>query len=506
MLIKNNMAWPPMNLLSWKMAEHSAWYSGSSELLANFYFEYACKNVMNLPYNKGSMGEGFWGRQLQSQGETYVHVPIAGDISETSANLLFSEAPRVKIPEASEKNASVLYKDTQKELETMLIKIGFHHKLLEAAESCSAIGGIYIKLAWDEDITQYPIPVIMQADKAVPEFKFGILTAVTFWKVIEADDSGSKVLRLIERYSKGRIEYTLYKGTHDRVGTPVNLDYHDETKDLPDVLTTVDELLAFYIPNMLPNRLNRNSYLGRSDYSGVEGLMDSLDEVYTSWIKEINLARARVLLPESFIENKDGSRKFNIDRSLYVSLDIDPVSNNNNIVAQQFEIRADEFEKSSMNLIERIVTSAGYSPQSFGLNIQGRAESGTALTMRERKSFTTKAKKQSYWQDTISSLVHKLMLVYNKELSGKMETNIDINVEFSDSITNDLGTTATSLKMLSDAQSASIETRVKILHPEWEKEQIESEVKRIKEENSVATAPNPDRFEMGDLDANEDGA
>lgn len=492
MQIKENMAWPPMDFLYWKMAEHSAWYSGDAEVLANFYTEYLYKNLQNLPYTLRN-GESFWGRQIKNQGEIFVHVPIAGDIAETSANFLFSESPTIKIAQAHEIKANQSYKDTQSALDDMLMGNGFFAKILEGAETCSALGGVFIKIAWDNEISPYPIPVIVQADRAIPEFKFGILSAVTFWKVIDADDNGNKVFRLLERYEKGSITYKLYLGTADRLGKEVDLKSHDETKDLVDV-ETVDELLAVYVPNVLPNRFDRSSYLGRSDYAGIEGLMDSLDEVFSSWVREVALAQAKLLVPESFLKDTGTGKKYNLDQMLYVKLDIDPTTLNgtSGITPQQFAIRADEFEKTALNLMDRIITSAGYSPQSFGLNIQGRAESGTALSMRERKSFATKGKKENYWGPALKRIVKLMMLVYNKELGGKLDVDVDVNVAFNDGVTNNLQELATSVKMISDAMAASTDTKVRLLHPEWDEDQIQAEVERIREENGLGAVPPPD--------------
>jgi A118 family predicted phage portal protein len=505
--IKEGMVWPPMDYLSWKAAEHSAWYTGDPEVLANFYTQYLSQNFLSLPYNLKN-DQQFWGRQVRNQGDIYVHVPIAGDIAETSANFLFSESPAVKIAEAHTENAGSTMKQAQDELDDMLIESGFFRKILEAAETGAAIGGVFIKLAWDADLSPYPIPVIVQADRAIPEFKFGMLTAVTFWKVVEASTDGNKVYRLLERYEKGAIKYTLYLGTSDRLGKAVNLAACEETKDLPEAQETVDALLAVYVPNMLPNRLDRNSYLGRSDYSGIEGLMDSLDETFSSWLTDIALARAKILLPESYLcKDKDGSFKYNIDQSLYVRLDVDPTSmEGNRITIQQFDIRADKFEKTSLNLMERIITSAGYSPQSFGLNIQGRAESGTALSLRERKSFATKNKKQNYWQPALKRIVELMQLVYVYELSGTMDINGTINIAFSDGITNDFSETSNAVKLISDALAASTETKVRLLHPDWEEEQILAEVDKIIEENNIGQMPNPDdNLDLDQLKQNSGG-
>lgn len=494
MQIKENMAWPPMDFLHWKMAEHSAWYSGDAEVLANFYTEYLCKNLQDLPYPLRN-GESFWGRQIKNQGEIFVHVPIAGDIAETSANFLFSESPTVKIAQAHEIKASQSYKDTQDALDDMLTENSFFSRILEGAETSAAMGGVFIKIAWDNEISPYPIPVVVQADRAIPEFKFGILSKCTFWKVVDID--GTKVYRLLEHYEKGSIRYELYIGTDDRLGKKVELSAHEDTKDLEDI-ETVDELLCVYVPNVLPNRLDRSSYLGRSDYSGIEGLMDSLDEVFSSWVRDVALAQAKILVPESFLRDTGTGKKYNLDQMLYVKLDIDPTTLNgtNGITPQQFAIRADEFEKTSLNLMDRIITSAGYSPQSFGLNIQGRAESGTALSMRERKSFATKGKKENYWGPALKRIVKLMMLVYNEELEGKLDVDVDVNVAFNDGVTNNLNELATSVKMISDAMAASTDTKVRLLHPEWDEDQIQAEVARITEENGLGAVPPPD----GNLD------
>lgn len=489
-IIRAGMVWPPRTLLEWKMEEHSAWYSGDAEVLANFYAEYANKNVLNIPFPLQN-NEMFWGRQIKNQGEIFVHVPLAGDIAETSANFLFAEPPIIKIAQSAKKGANASYKSSQLDLSVMIRESGLNAKLSEAAEACSAIGGIYIKVAWDSDLSPHPIPVVVQTDRAIPEFKFGILTAVTFWKTIQKDESESKVYRLLERYEKGRIGYTLWLGTGDRLGANAPLDSLEETKDLVDV-DTIDELLVVYIPNMLPNRLDRNSYLGRSDLSGIEGLMDSLDEVFTSWIKDIALAQAKILLPSSYLEKTGGKSRYNLDRMLYVELDMDPTTATGNVITpQQFAIRADEFEKTALNFMERIITSAGYSPQSFGLNIAGRAESGTALSMRERKSFATKNKKQNYWKPAIEKLIKMMMMVSNEELSGKYDVDVDITVTFNDGITNNLNEVANSVKLISDARAASTLTKVTMLHPDWSEEEIDAEVKAILDEDA-SSMPNPD--------------
>ena len=497
MIIKPNMDWPPCNFMRYKMLEHNAWFSGDIDLLANFYNENVARAADYRGLGASGLFNGFWTRQISNRNKIITHVPIAGDIAETSANFLFSESPVIKIAQAHSKNAAAGYKESQDEFNELLENSLFYSKIVEAAEACAAIGGVYIKGAWDQELSKYPIPVIEQADRAIPTFRFGLLDSVIFWDVIEVDgnvSSNSKYYRLLEYYKRGSIEYELYKGTSDKLGELIDLNYFEATKGLKNV-DTLGRLLAIYVPNMLPNRLDRNTSLGRSDYCGVESLMDSLDETFSSWARDIVVAQARVYVPEKFLENIADRKSFDVDEMLYVKLNVDPLtaSGKDYVTVNQFDIRAEKFEKTSLNLLERIITAAGYSPQSFGLNIQGRAESGTALSIRERKSFLTKNKKEKYWGYALKEFCSIMTHIYSSFLGGGVELDSDFNISFSDSITNDLQELTGAVKMVADAAAASTETKVRMLHPEWGDEQINEEVAKIVEENNIGSfMPNPD--------------
>src|SRR5690625_7222410 len=67
-------------------------------------------------------------------------------------------------------------------------------------------------------------------------------------------------------------------------------------------LPGVDGLGAVYIPNLLPNRLFPESSEGVSDYQGSVQLLDALDEVWTSWIRDIELGMARLLIDEDMLK------------------------------------------------------------------------------------------------------------------------------------------------------------------------------------------------------------
>jgi len=475
-----------------KYAEWAAWYSGDSEQIARVYSQ--------LVYTPTPRGH-FWAKQIKDERRVMLHVPIAGDIAETSADMLFSEVPDIRIPEAHEERADSDAKAAQDRLWELIDDGGIHNRLLEAAESASALGGVFIGPVWDREVANMPLLRVVQADAALPEFRWGILTAVTLWRVLE--DDGATVWRHIERHEPGVILHGLYRGTHDRLGRRVPLSTRTETADLQDVVTlpaALSNTLAIrYVPNVRPNRHFRShpvgAYLGRSDYAGSEALMDALDEAYTSWQRDIRLAKARGVVPEEWLEKSDGSTSlvFDEDREFFVAMAGAPGEAMTNPQMFQPAIRFQEHEATCLHYIERIITTAGYSPQSFGLNIEGRAESGTALRIRERKSLVTTQRKQRFWEPAIDDVLW-MMLAIDREVFGSGVTVYRPSTSIGDSIAESTRELAESVELIARARAASTQTLVAMLHPDWSDEEVAAEVERIQQEQGTAM---PDPLQVG---------
>jgi A118 family predicted phage portal protein len=464
--------------------EHDAWYSGDPLRIA---FVYSTRIYTPTPRGR------FWARKLDEQRRTMLHIPIAGDISSTSANMIFSEHPKIKIAEADCENCPSDATAAQKRLEEIINLANVFNVLLEAAEIASAFGGAYLKVDWDSDMVNYPLLTVAQPDNALPKFVHGILTECIFWKIIAQDDN--RCVRLMEKHTKGLIENTLFAGGLSDLGAMVGLIEHEDTAFLPPVIETgLDGLACRYIPNMRPNRRFRASYLGQSDYSGSEGLMDSLDEVYTALIRDVRNGQGRIIAPEHMFDiDDDGEWKFDMDKEVYVglnSMSTPTGSMGNDITCSQFEIRTAQHLEAANALCRQIFSNAGYSPQTFGLDIQGSAESGTALTIRESKSFKTAAKKAAYWPGAIADLLDMMLKVDRLHLGNPTPDAYHPAVQMQDGIPSDGNQIATCVELLARAGAASKDTLVRMQHTDWTQAQVDAEVARIAEQDNMGT-PNP---------------
>lgn len=553
-LPKAGADWPPRATMPVyeKMSEWGAWYSGDPERIIEAYSGKTPQTGVVMPWWR------FWSRaraQADGSQRAHLHVPLASDLAAVSAALLFGEAPRFRISEAHEptkpKPKKVIAPDplnpqatfvkeesdpdaepaptpeeqledadkpaaltgpqkTEKRLLEIVVQGGLVSRLLEAAESGAAMGGVYVYPVWDKDLRPFPIMAVAQSDQALPEFRWGILTAVTFHRVVHTN--GQQVFRHVERHEvegtgdtrKAVVLNGLYQGTEGSLGVPVELAASESTQNLePRVELPFQELDVEYIPNIRPNRLWRASGYGVADIQGSETLLDALDETYASWMRDVRLAKARIIVPRDYLRSDPDSDAhdptFDIDQEIYTAMDMEPSLNADarTMLAHQFAIRYLEHRATANALIERTVSNAGYTPTTIGAMSSDMGLSGSsrttaaALRVSEHKTILTLRRKAQWWKPALESLLYHMLQIDAEVFESGVEP-IRPSVEISDSVIDqplELAQTALAMK---SAEAASAETRVRTLHPDWSDEEVRAEVERIDgEKESAATVGMP---------------
>ena len=455
-----------------------------------YYRKYiAAYNGERLELSATSDRGMFWSRA----GKAKIHVPIAADIAQTSRDMLFSEEPAFTCyDEATEDNESA----QQHRLDELVSLNGLHSKLNEAAESCSALGDVFLKLNWFPEKFDFPVISVVQGDSAWAEYLFGQLQCLHLFSVLRCDFNTNTVFRLYERYETGRIISAVFKGGMESLGLELPEEYLAQFGLTRETVAPINELLAVHIPNMKPNRFFRSGDRGRSDFDGLRNLMDSLDEAYSSWMRDIRLAKARLIVPAEYLRRRptdmfNGDNRFTYefdeDVETLVALDIDTDKAGTGITPSQFAIRSTEHAATCLDLLKNIVSIAGYAPQTFGMEIDGNAQSGTALHIREKKSFNTRGKKQTYWKTPLEKIMTALVHLDAALFPGRgSEGDDEVKVRFADSISNDLSTMSNALAMLNSASAISTEMKVQMLHPDWTQKQIAEEVERVKQQTGLA--------------------
>ncbi|WP_211234740.1 phage portal protein [Glycomyces arizonensis] len=525
--------WPPEHLkpVYAKYAEWSAWHSGDPEQLAAVYEGAATPQTRRTFLGRlvTTVRRWFWGNtESESRPRQRVHVPLAGDVAATSADLLFSDPPKIRIhvdepgtePDEGEQGEGGDVDDeaedpTQTRLDE-LIDDGAIAAFLEAAEIAAAMGGVYLRVVWDKEVEpDRPWIAAVHPDAAVPEWRYGRLWAVTFWRSILVN--GNRVVRHLERHEvdrtgetpRGIIRHGVYDGGLASLGNLAALTDFPETSGLASSIDWGDEidtghagLTAVYVPNMRPNRIWRGlpdaSALGASDYSGTEDLLDFLDLTYSSWARDVELGKARLIVPADYLQNLGAGQgaAFDLDRELYEGVNAGGDDEKTDITQVQFPIRWAEHQETVNQIKRDIVASAGYSAATFGLTDGGQAVTATEVNADERKSHVTTGRKARYWGVELPAILEALLAVDAHQFNTKIVPQRPL-IEWPPAVAVDPETESRTLANLESARAISLEEKARRLHPDWKAKQVEAEVERLKEEYAIGQAEDPSEFTGG---------
>lgn len=489
--------WPPPGMRDTlaRIAEHDAWYSGDPARLHKHY-----RTAIEQPDVRpsqlrggvvGAIARMWYGKPRTPSTPPRVHVPAAGDLATANADLLFGEPPTLTSRPAKASGVD----GTPDRLDQITTNNGLRARLTEAAEVTSALGGVFLRVWWDRDIAGVPMVQAMHADTAAPEIVGGVLRAVTY--VTEVARSGPVVRRHLERHEPGAILHGLYEGTDTNLGRPVPLTDDPATARLSEQVTVPGQLLASaYVPNMLPNPANRGSWLGRSDYHRSESLFDWLDETMTSWRRDIQYGKGRLIVPDGYLSTNGPGQgaTFDIDRGIYQPLSIPQTAlggGSSPITVAQFAIRVAEHRDTAREILARIVANAGYSARTFGLDEQGGPVTATEVRVTERRTYTTRDKKLGYWTPALEHIGLVLLAVDRAEFAGPGAAG-PVKVRWPDGVTVDLLTLAQTVQAMRTADAASDDTLVRTLHPDWDDPRVAAEVAAIGRERAAREPVLPD--------------
>lgn len=518
--------WPPVQFAEpfADMEVWRAWYGGDTAHLAQVYggpgsYERNPKAREFFDLNKPSQYRGgivgglarmFWGEPLTpGQPAAKLHVPIAADIAELSANLLWTDIPAVTV-DTDSTGDKAMAKSTTDQIKRYLDDRG-HATMREGTERSSALSGVYVRVVWDLDLRPRPWWDILGPDAVIPEWQWGILRAATVWRELESLKDGTEVWRLLERHEPGSIEYGLYKGDAETLGMMMAFDDHPDAEFLVKrvdaqgrVDTRVKRLLVGYLPNIRPNRMWSHpsaAPFGRSDFAGIEPLMGSLDESWTSWMRDLRLGKARIMIPQSMLET-DGPGSggmFDLDREVFVAMNmLDTGDSSSAITENQFKIRVEEHERTCTALRKQILSSAGYSAQSFG--DEGTvAATATEVVARKEESLTTRGTKILYQRPALLDLVTVTMMVDVEHCSAKgVDPAAELTAVWPQAVQPDPESVGRTLSFLETAGAISTYMKVKTLRPEWDEEDVMKEVARIRDDQATANPiPAGDPFNTG---------
>lgn len=533
-LPQDGIAWPPAALSPAfeRYNEHDAWYANDTGRLQTIYQSQTTTPTHahgGTPHRGGIYGavatgfsRMFWGKPVQSEGaRTVLHVPMASDVASMASDMLWAEPPTFTAAVEGSGKRRPVGDATQARLDLIMNSPDAHMMFNEAGELCSALGGTFYAVEWNEAAIEHTTIRSYDADTAVPEWSGGRLVAVTFWS--QYWNEQGELFRHLERHEVGAVLHGLYKGEDGELGERVPIASLEQmswllepsrgkiiTPDLVVLQTGIKRLTVDYQPNVRKNRDFRKAgsglaMLGRSDYAGIEPELNSLDEAWSSWMRDLKVARARLFVDESMLRNKGYGQgaSFDEEQEVYTVLRSLAAQDGKTIEAQQFDIRVEAHERTTAALVRVILRNAGLGSRDY--EEQTGQVTATGELRRDKREETTRDKKKRYASAATTYIASVAMELDAILFPGKGgAAGLQIAAEFPSESQVDDEKEARVIGLLHAAQAISLKTKVTRANPDWEEDRIKAEVDAIIAEQGRVM--DPGRFPDDDPDPDDEDA
>lgn len=352
--------------------------------------------------------------------------------------------------------------------------------LTQATKDVLVIGDGAMKISFDPELSQYPILEWFPGDKVEFSYTRGRLKEIIF-KTDYYRKNRKYVL--LEKYGRGYIKYVLDDGED-----VVPLNTIEETAELQDIAFDPSFMLA--VPYKL---LASDKWEGRGQslFEGKIDNFDALDEAWSQWIHGMRSSRAIKYIPETLIpRNEENGRlmKPNAFDNQFIATEPNMMEGARN----EIEVKQPNFPSADYN--STLITALDFalqgliSPSTLGIDVK-KLDNAEAQREKEKATLYTRG-------IIIESITNFLKLLVDSVFKAnatyykKALEDIDIDVSFGEYANPSFEAI---IETLSNPNTPmSIEAKVEEMWGD-SKDQLwkDEEVKRIKEQQGVATLEEP---------------
>lgn len=422
---------------------------------------------------------------------------MAKVISQEMAALIFNEKCSINISD----------KTLSDNIKNILDENNFIREFQRYLEYTFALGGMVIKVYWDEGIklsyvtADCFIPIawdnkhitegvfvneISKGDK-----KYTLLE----WHLIEVDEEEQRYVIKNELYES--------KNQGD-LGVKVSLDtLYPNLEEQVWIKDISRPIFVYFKPNTA-NNLDLYSPLGISIYANALDTLKSLDIAFDSFQREFILGKKRILVPNSairtVIDPQTGIplRYFDATDEVYEAMNFDDGAKQ--IQDISVELRVEEHTAAINALLNYVSMQVGFSAGAFSFDGQG-VKTATEVVSENSKTFRTKQSHETIIEDGIRDLVDIIIGIADLYNEFDSTDDYEVTVTFDDSIAEDQ--TAEINKQVTLVMNGLTTKKLAIMKIHGvSEEEAERIVQEIQNENKMVMPEGVDFFGMNNKKQN----
>ncbi|UZT28560.1 portal protein [Bacillus phage vB_BceS_LY5] len=238
--------------------------------------------------------------------------------------------------------------------------------------------------------------------------------------------------------------YETYDGA--TLNTEVALKTLQQYEDLaPETLIEdLEEPLFVYIKPAIPNKIHMNSPVGVSIFASALDTLEAIDTKYDSYDREFRLGKKRIIVPTSAVQavpDLDGNTKrfFDVNDEVYEALNME--TGKEEIKDISTELRVQQHIDAINSELELLAMRVGFSAGTFTFTSQG-LKTATEVVSENSKTYRTRRQHLTPVEEGLKHLIRNILTLGSLYGLHHAPEDIEISINFDDSLSEDRDTNA----------------------------------------------------------------
>jgi hypothetical protein len=435
------------------------WYRGSASELNQFYRQL---NSDTCPFWGSAPTHGFEIRKI--------HTGLPKIIVNILVNIVIRDLNDIEYEDVAKNDIWKAVCDENK----------FNDLLIEATKDVLVIGDGAVKISFDPKISQYPILEWYPGDQVDFIYERGRLRELVFRTKYKHKEHE---YCLHEKYGYGYIKYELYNKD-----TQVELSRIPQTAGLTDL--AFDPSFSMAVPyKMLQS--DRWKGRGQSLFDGKIDNFDALDEAWSQWVHAMRASRPVKYIPDILIPRNEENGKLmkpNAFDNQFVATESNMMEGaRNEIEVKQPDFPAEAYLETYMTALD-LALQGIISPSTLGIDVK-KMDNAEAQREKEKATLYTRGIIIEAMTGFLATLTDFVFKAYNTALKESLD-DTETLVTFGEYANPSFEAVVETLS--NPNTPMSIEAKVdEMWGDSKDKTWKDEEVKRIKEQQGIATLEEP---------------
>ena len=229
-------------------------------------------------------------------------------------------------------------------------------------------------------------------------------------------------------------EYDIENHLYDADEVPLTSVRGFET--IPPVVHTGSDKPQFVIDRLNIANSDEENPMGVAVFAYAIDQLKSIDITYDSYVNEFVLGKKRIVVQPEATKDINGRPVFDKRETVYYVLPEDRAADGNILQQVDMTLRTAEFNTGMQDMLNVLSSKCGFGENHYKFD-QTSIATATQVISENSTMFNTIRKHEIILREAITNLCRTLLRMGNRYMGAELDENIEISIDFDDSIIED---------------------------------------------------------------------